>query len=108
MPTCVTLPPATSLTTIAPVPANTRQNVPMTSAMYFFISAATGAKALHILRQLGHVVFATAETFNQFAMKCSLRRSQLVVHPKTVAASFHQPGLLQIGKMPRCRGLRYP
>src|SRR6187402_382429 len=35
MPTWVTLPPKLSLTTTAPVPANTRENVPMISAKYF-------------------------------------------------------------------------
>src|SRR5215469_12606294 len=33
IPTWVTAPPLTSLTTMAPVPANTRANVPMNSAM---------------------------------------------------------------------------
>jgi hypothetical protein len=36
MPTWVTRPPATSLMTIAPVPAKTRQKVPMNSAAAFF------------------------------------------------------------------------
>src|SRR3954466_5947172 len=38
MPGCDTAPPVTWLITIAPVPANTSANVPMTSAKYLFIA----------------------------------------------------------------------
>src|SRR5713226_75689 len=38
MPTCETVPLLTSLTMMAPVPAKTRQNVPMNSEISFFIN----------------------------------------------------------------------
>src|SRR5262245_42518495 len=43
MPTCVTVPPLTSLTTMAPVPANTRANVPSASAASLRIPSSSAA-----------------------------------------------------------------
>src|SRR5689334_12406215 len=55
IPGWVIAPPETSLITMAPVPANTRQKVPIASAAYFLIGVGSGMAVINTVSELDSI-----------------------------------------------------